>query len=250
MKKISIMNIKGGVAKTTSTANLGACLSQKGYKVLLIDLDPQSNLTKLFKTYSMEDLQISDVLLDKNLDIHKVIKKTDFENIDIIPANINLIFTERNILVDNTRSQQNRLSKALSKVNEKYDYCLIDCPPSLNIITVNALCASDEIFVPIKIDKFALDGLEYLLERIEEIKDEFNPNLNFKGCFITMDSATTVNKLIKQELKNLLGDKLFNTTIKQNVKVIESTFEECPVVFSNKKARASINYKELCKEVF
>ncbi|MCR1950453.1 ParA family protein [Clostridium sp. DSM 100503] len=250
MKKISIMNIKGGVAKTTSTANLGACLSQKGYKVLLIDLDPQSNLTKLFKTYSMEDLQISNVLLDKSLDIHKVIKKTDFENIDIIPANINLIFTERNILVDNTRSQQNRLSKALSKVNEKYDYCLIDCPPSLNIITVNALCASDEIFVPIKIDKFALDGLEYLLERIEEIKDEFNPNLNFKGCFITMDSATTVNKLIKQELKNLLGDKLFNTTIKQNVKVIESTFEECPVVFSNKKARASINYKELCKEVF
>ena len=142
MKKISIMNIKGGVAKTTSTANLGACLSQKGYKVLLIDLDPQSNLTKLFKTYSMEDLQISNVLLDKSLDIHKVIKKTDFENIDIIPANINLIFTERNILVDNTRSQQNRLSKALSKVNEKYDYCLIDCPPSLNIITVNALCAS------------------------------------------------------------------------------------------------------------
>ena len=170
--------------------------------------------------------------------------------IDIIPAYINLIFTERNILVDNTRSQQNRLSKALSKVNEKYDYCLIDCPPSLNIITVNALCASDEVFVPIKIDKFALDGLEYLLESIEEMKDEFNPNLNFKGCFITMDSATTVNKLIKQELKNLLGDKLFNTTIKQNVKVIESTFEECPVVFSNKKARASINYKELCKEVF
>lgn len=250
MKKISIMNIKGGVAKTTSTANLGACLSQQGYKVLLIDLDPQSNLTKLFKTYSMEDLQISDVLLDKNLDIHKVIKRTNFENMDIIPANINLIFTERNILVDNTRSQQNRLAKALSKLNDEYDYCLIDCPPSLNIITINALCASDEVFVPIKIDKFALDGLEYLLERIEEIKDEFNPNLNFKGCFITMDSATTVNRLIKQELKNLLGNKLFNTTIKQNVKVVESTFEECPVVFCNKKARASINYKELCKEVF
>lgn len=250
MKKVSIMNIKGGVAKTTSTANLGACLSQKGYKVLLVDIDPQSNLSKLFKTYSMEDLSVSDVLLDKNLDIHTVIKKTDFENIDILPSNINLTFTERNILVDNTRSQQNRLFKALSKVNEEYDYCLIDCPPSLNMITVNALCASDEVFVPIKIDKFALDGLEYLLESIEDIKDEFNPNLNFKGCFITMDSATTVNRLIKQELKNLLGDKLFNTTIKQNVKVIESTFEECPVVFSNKKARASINYKELCKEVF
>lgn len=250
MKKVSIFNIKGGVAKTTSTANLGACLSQQGKKVLLIDLDSQSNLTKLFKTYSIEDLSISDVLLDKNLDIHKAIKRTDFENLDIISANINLTFTERNILLDETRSQQDRLVIALSQIKDEYDYCLIDCPPSLNIITVNALCASDEVFVPIKIDKFALDGLEYLLDRISEIKENFNSNLNFKGCFITMDTATTVNKVIKQELKKLLGDKMFNTTIKQNVKVIESTFDECPVVFGNKKARASINYRDLCKEVF
>lgn len=250
MKKVSIFNIKGGVAKTTSTANLGACLSQEGKKVLLVDLDSQSNLTKLFKTYSIEDLSISDVLLDKNLDIHKAIKRTDFENLDIISANINLTFTERNILLDETRSQQDRLVIALSQINDEYDYCLIDCPPSLNIITVNALCASDEVFVPIKIDKFALDGLEYLLDRISEIKENFNSNLNFKGCFITMDTATTVNKVIKQELKKLLGDKMFDTTIKQNVKVIESTFDECPVVFSNKKARASINYRDLCKEVF
>lgn len=250
MKKVSIFNIKGGVAKTTSTANLGACLSQQGKKVLLVDLDSQSNLTKLFKTYSIEDLSISDVLLDKNLDIHKAIKRTDFENLDIISANINLTFTERNILLDETRSQQDRLVIALSQINDEYDYCLIDCPPILNIITVNALCASDEVFVPIKIDKFALDGLEYLLDRISEIKENFNSNLNFKGCFITMDTATTVNKVIKQELKKLLGDKMFDTTIKQNVKVIESTFDECPVVFSNKKARASINYRDLCKEVF
>lgn len=250
MKKVSIFNIKGGVAKTTSTANLGACLSKQNKKVLLVDLDPQSNLTKLFKAYSMDDLSVSDVLLDKDLDIHKVIKKTDFENIEIIPSNVALAFTEKKILLDVNRSQQNRLAKALAKINDKYDYCLIDCPPSLNMITVNSLCASDEVFVPVKIDKFALDGLEYLLESIQEIKEEFNPNLNFKGCFITMDTATTVNKVIKKELKNLLGDKMFNTTIKQNVKVIESTFDECPVVFGNKKARASINYRDLCKEVF
>ncbi|WP_154840330.1 ParA family protein, partial [Clostridium paraputrificum] len=146
-------------------------------------------------------------------------------------------------------SQQNRLAKALKNI-EGYDYCIIDCPPALNMITVNALCATDEVIVPIKIDKFALDGLEYLLDSIEEIKDEFNPNLNFKGCFITMDSATTVNKVIKQSLKELLGDKMFKSTIKQNVKVVESTFNESPVVFSFKKARASQNYRELCKEVF
>lgn len=249
MKKVAIFNIKGGVAKTTSTANLGACLSEKNKKVLLIDLDAQSNLTKLFKAYSMDDLTISDVLLNKDLDINTVIKKTDFENIDIIPSNLKLAFTEKKILLDVSRSQQNRLSKALEKLNE-YDYCLIDCPPSLNMITINALCASDEVFVPIKIDKFALDGLEYLLDSIEEIKDEFNPTLNFRGCFVTMDTATTVNKVIKKELKQLLADKMLNTTINQNVKVIESTFEECPVVFSNKKARASVDYKNLCKEVF
>ena len=128
MKKVSIFNIKGGVAKTTSTANLGACLSQEGKKVLLVDLDPQSNLTKLFKAYSMEGLTVSDVLLDKHLDIHKAIKKTDFENIDILPANIKLTFADRSILIDNTRSQQNRLSKALKNINNEYDYCLIDCP--------------------------------------------------------------------------------------------------------------------------
>lgn len=249
MKKVSIFNIKGGVAKTTSTANLGACLAQEGKRVLLIDLDPQSNLTKLFKSYNINDLSISDLLIDKNLDASTVIKVTDFKNIDIIPSNVALAFTEKKILLDVNRSQQNRLRKVLAKV-EGYDYCLLDCPPSLNMITVNALVSSDEVFVPIKIDKFALDGLEYLLESIDEIKEEFNPNLNFKGCFITMDNATTVNNVIKQTLKDLLGDKFFKTTIKQNVKVIESTFEECPVVFSSKKARASINYKELCKEVF
>jgi len=250
MKKISIMNNKGGVGKTTSTANLGACLSKQGYKVLLIDIDPQGNLSKLFKSYNNDDLSIVDVLLDKNLDIYNVIKRTDFENLDILPANINLTHAEKLILTDENRSQHDRLDEALSKVNKEYDFCLIDCPPSLNLITINALCTSNDVFVPIKIDKFALDGLEHLLGTIEDIKDKFNSKLSFKGCFITMDSATTVNKLIKQELKNLLGDKLFNTTIKQNVKVIESTFEECPVVFSHKKARASINYKDLCNEVF
>lgn len=250
MKIVSIFNIKGGVAKTTSTGNLGACLSQKGNKVLLIDTDPQSNLTKLFKAYSIDDLSISDVLLNEDLDIHNVIKKTDYENIDILPANIGLSFTEKDILTDEERSQQDRLSNALVSLKDEYDYCLIDCPPSLNMITINSLCASDEVFVPIKIDNFSLDGLEYLLDSIENIKENFNPKLNFKGCFITMDNATRVNRLIKENLKSVLGDKMFNTTIKQNVKVIESTFDECPVVFRSKKAIATMNYKELCKEAF
>ncbi|MBS6501004.1 MAG: AAA family ATPase, partial [Clostridium sp.] len=117
MKKIAIVNNKGGVGKTTSTANLGACLSQKGYRVLLIDIDPQGNLSKLFKSCNTDNLSVADVLLDENLDIHSVIRKTDFENLDILPANINLTSTEKLILIDENRSQQDRLDKVLLKVN-------------------------------------------------------------------------------------------------------------------------------------
>ena len=203
MKKLSILNIKGGVGKTTSTINLASTLAEEGKKVLIVDIDAQSNSTMLFKVYDIDALSVSDILLDKNINVIDVIKDTDFDNIDILPSNISLAFTEKKILLDVTRNQQNRLKKALEQVEDKYDYCLIDCPPSLNMITINALVASDEVIVPIKIDKFALDGLGYLLDSIDEVKDEFNPNLKFLGCFITMDNATTVNKEIKKALNTI-----------------------------------------------
>ena len=130
------------------------------------------------------------------------------------------------------------------------EHCLIDCPPSLNMITINALVASDEVIVPIKIDKFALDGLGYLLESINEIKDEFNENLKFLGCFITMDNSTTVNKEIKKALKDLLGEKMLDTHIRQNISVVESTFEQKPVIYYKSKSNASKDYIKLAKEVF
>lgn len=250
MKKISVLNIKGGVAKTTSAINLAAILSEKGNKVLVVDVDAQSNLTMSFKAYDIDALSVSDILLDKEINIDSVIKKTEYENIDILPSNISLAFTEKKILLDVTRNQQNRLKRVLDKIEDKYDYCIIDCPPSLNMITINALVASDEVIVPIKIDKFALDGLEYLLESIDEIKEEFNPNLQFKGCFVTMDTATTVNKEIKKALKSILKDKMFNTSIRQNVSVTEASFEQIPVVHYKKNSNASKDYKDLVAEVF
>ncbi|QEZ70867.1 ParA family protein (plasmid) [Paraclostridium bifermentans] len=250
MKKISVLNIKGGVAKTTSAINISAILAEQGNKVLVVDVDAQSNLTMAFKSYDIDDLSVSDILLSKSIRVEEVIKETEFKNIDIIPSNISLAFAEKKILLDVTRNQQNRLKKVLENVEDKYDYCIIDCPPSLNMITINALVASDEVIVPIKIDKFALDGLEYLLESIDEIKDEFNPNLKFKGCFVTMDTATTVNKEIKKALKNILKDKMFNTSIRQNVSVVEASFEQMPVVNYKRNSNASKDYKSLVKEVF
>lgn len=250
MKKLSVVNIKGGVAKTTSAINIAAILADKGNRVLVVDVDAQSNLTMAFKAYDIDNLSVSDVLLNKSINIFDVIKNTEYKNIDILPSNISLAFTEKKILLDVTRSQQNRLKRELELVSDKYDYCIIDCPPSLNMITINALVASDEVIVPIKIDKFALDGLEYLLESIDEIKDEFNPNLQFKGCFITMDTLTNVNKEIKKALKNILKDKMFDTSIRQNISVVEASFEQEPVVSYKKNSNASKDYKNLVEEIF
>lgn len=250
MKKISVLNIKGGVAKTTSAINVAAILAEEGNRVLVVDVDAQSNLTMAFKAYDIDGLSVSDILLSKSIEVNEVIKETEHENIDILPSNISLAFAEKKILLDVTRSQQNRLKRILDKIEDKYDYCIIDCPPSLNMITINALVASDEVIVPIKIDKFALDGLEYLLESIDEIKEEFNPTLQFKGCFVTMDTSTTVNKEIKKALKGILKEKMFDTSIRQNVTVTEASFEQIPVVNYKKNSNASKDYRALVKEVF
>lgn len=246
----SIFNIKGGVGKTTTTVNLAACLAKEGYKVLVVDTDPQGNASMTFDVYNTDDLYIGDALLDKSIDPYKLIKKTEYENIDVVPSNIKLAFVDSQILLDVTKSQQNRLSNFLSKISSDYDYCIIDCATSLNTININVLTASDEVIIPIKIDKYALDGLENLIDKILEIKEEFNHKLNLKGCLITMDSQTKVNKDIKAELKKLLEDKMFETTIRNTVKVIESTFDQNPVIKYSSKCNASKDYSALCKEVF
>ncbi len=248
MKILSIVNIKGGVGKTASSVNIATSLGEVGKRVLIVDADAQSNATQYLDCYSTEGTSTYDVLMDKDLDASTVVKNTNVKNVSIVPANIKLILCENEIINDTRRSRESRLKKALESLKE-YDYIIIDCPPSLGVITTNALVASDYVLVPIKIDKFALDGFGYLLETLDQIRDEFNPKLEFLGAFITMDKRTAINRNIKAKLKEALKEKLFNASIRENVKLIQSTFEQKPVVIYDKNAISSRDYRVLTQEV-
>lgn len=214
-----------------------------------MDLDPQSNATQYLGMYSPSGLSSYDILNDRDLNIKEVIKGTKIENLDIIPANIKLVLSESEIIADTRRNRENRLKRALDIVKDAYDYCIIDCPPSLGMLTTNALVAATYVLVPIKVDKFALDGFEYLLSTIDEIKDEFNPSLKLMGAFVTMDKRTRINKSIKEELKEALGNKMLDSSIRDNVKVPQSTFAELPVMIYDEKSIAAEDYREFTEEV-
>lgn len=249
MKVISIFNQKGGVAKTTTAVNLSTCLAQAGYNVLIVDIDGQSNATKNFDRYNPNMLSIYDLLVEKNIDTVDVIQDTEIDNLDILPSSINLIRAENIISNDTFRSRETRLKTALKSIQDEYDYVIIDCPPSLGILVSNALVSSDFVITPLKIDKYGLDGFASLTEAIESVQEDLNPNLEFLGILVTMDKSTNINKDIKELLEESMGDKLFKTTIKENVEVVKATFENKPVVIFNPKARASQDYIEFSKEV-
>ena len=171
MKVVSFINIKGGVAKTTSCVNVAAQLGREGKKILIIDMDPQSNATKYLDMYNPDLKGTYEILNGEDVPV----QISAYDNVWLIPANINLIMSESEILSDMKRARETRIKKWIeSKDSSTFDYVLIDCPPSLGMLSVNALVASDYVIVPLKIDKFALDGFEYLISSIQGIKEEFN----------------------------------------------------------------------------
>ncbi|HBE9293983.1 TPA: ParA family protein [Clostridioides difficile] len=249
MKTICVYNIKGGVGKTTTTINISAILAEKGYKVLMVDADPQANLSNTSENYNHKDYTIAELLTKKGMLTNEVIIKTEFDNIDLIPSDIRFSYSEREILLDMGRKQHDRLKKALEQVKDNYDYCIIDCPPAWNLITTNILYASDEVLIPIVIDRYTIDGVNDLMQKINEIKEEFNPNLNIMGCFVTRDESTTVNKQIKKVLEEVLGVLFLKVSVRKNVTVPESTFKCIPVVFYRKYSNASVDYYSLVREL-
>lgn len=247
MKTISVINLKGGVAKTISSINIAhALVAKHGKKVLIIDNDKQGNTSKFFGAHSYDAPSIADVLTERNFDVKSTITTTDFEGLDILPANMNLLRANKEILLDVSRPQQTRLRKALEQVKDDYDYCVIDNAPDINMSVINALVASDDVLVPVKIDRFTFDGLEQLVEQIDDVK-EFNEGLTFRGCFITMFQRNTVNKQGDEYLREHTSYPLFNTVIRRTVRVDQSTFEGLPLL-ATRKSTAGEDYESLVQE--
>ncbi|MEG0260648.1 MAG: ParA family protein [Lysinibacillus sp.] len=246
MKTISIINLKGGVAKTVSSINIAYTLvKEHGKRVLLIDNDKQGNTSKFFQLYNYEHDGIAELLTDKSLDVDNVIQKTAYEGLDIITANMNLLRANKEILLDVSRPQQTRLRKKLEKVQDQYDYCVIDNAPGIDMSVINALVASDDVLVPVKIDKFAFDGLEQLVEQVEDVSD-FNSDITFRGCFITMYQRNGVNTQGSEYLTSS-DYPVFRTHIRKTVKVDETTFAGKPLL-DYRKSTAGADYVDLVNE--
>jgi chromosome partitioning protein len=250
-RAIAIMNQKGGVGKTTTTLNLGAVLAQRGKRVLVIDLDPQANLTLgLGRRAADLSESVYELLTDPKADAMKYIVPTQWENLHLVPSHIDLSGAEIEMVT--MIGRETRLSKALASARDKYDYILIDCLPSLSLLTVNAMAAASEVLVPLQAHPFALEGLGKLFEVVGMIREAMNPELKVTGVLVTMfDGRTNVSKVTLEALRrdDRLREHIFTTTIKQNIKVAESQKDGIPVVAYDPSCHASKAYQALGAEV-
>ena len=248
LKIISIVNQKGGVGKTTTAINLGTALAAIDKKILLIDLDPQGNLsTGIGVTEKQRKTSVYD-LITKSASINKTIQETKIPNLKIIPSNINLSGIEFELAVDEDRT--NKLNNKINELKEGYDFVLIDCPPSLGILTVNSLVASDSVLVPLQCEFYALEGLAQLLRTIEKIKDNLNPDLFLEGVILTMfDSRNRLSDDVVADAREHLGKKVFETIIPRNVRLSEAPSHGLPAIIYDQKCIGSLAYIDLAKEL-
>ena len=253
---ITIANQKGGVGKTTTTINLAASLAKKGKKVLIIDADPQTNATtSLGFNRNDYEYNVHHVLIGIKK-ISEVILKTKIKNLDMVPANIGLVGVEKEFYNSRKKNRELLLKKALEPVNSKYDYILIDSPPALGPITINALGAADSVIIPIQCEFFALEGLAQLLNTINLLKKSINPKLTIKGFLPTMYSGqNNLSKQVLDDLSHHFKDKLFLDKkndfiiVPRNVKVAESPSFGKPVIEYAKKSKGAIAYTNLAKSI-
>lgn len=247
-KIIAIINQKGGVGKSTTAINLSAALGEMGKQVLLVDLDPQGNATS---GLGIEKGQLSvcvyDVLLN-DVPIQDAIIPDVCPGLDLVPATINLAGAEVELVSEMAR--ENRLKDAVGTMRGRYDYILIDCPPSLGLLTVNALVGADKLIIPIQTEFYALEGVTKLLESMKRVKSRLNPSLDIFGILLTMyDGRTTLSRQVAAEVRNYFTDQVFETIIPRTVKLSEAPSYGMPIIQYDPSGKGAAAYKELAKEV-
>ena len=247
-KIISFANQKGGVGKTTSCVNIASSLGVLGFKVLIIDLDPQGNTTSGVGISKKGLKATTKELLTGELPVGEIIIETPYKNLDVIPTNTALAGAEFDLF--DLDDSEFRIKKALEAVKDKYDYILIDCPPSLGMLTINAFAASDGVVVPMQCEFYALEGLSQLMITINRIKRMYNPDLAITGILITMyNSRLLLSMQVISELEKHYVDKIFRTKISRNVKLTEAPGFGKPAYYHDKSSKGSKEYLEVAKEL-
>ena len=253
-KAISLVNPKGGVGKTTSSINLSASLAVLGKKVLLIDLDPQGNTTTGVGINKGEiERSLYDVLIGE-CKITEAIIKTRYKNLYVIPATINLAGLEYELIEkgnnDNNFKKGEQLKNSLLDIKDSFDYIILDCPPSLSLITTNALAASNSVIIPVQCEFYALEGITQLLRTIMLVQKGLNPNLNIEGVLLTMlDSRTNLGFEVVEEIRKFFKEKVYNTIIPRLVRLTEAPSHGEPIIVYDPKSRGAEAYINLAKEV-
>ncbi len=247
-KTIAVTNQKGGVGKTTTAVNVAAGIAKLGYKVLLIDTDPQGNATsgvgvdKRSVKYSAYSIIVDDIKAE-DATLH-----TEFENLDVIPSSIELAAAELELA--DMEHREAKLKNALAVVKSGYDYIFIDCPPSLGLITTNALCAADTILVPIQPEYYALEGLSQLIATVRLIKRKYNPYLEIEGVLLTMyDGRLNLTQQVVQEVKKFFPKKVFSSVIPRGVRLSEAPSFGMPIMYFDKSCKGSLAYMDLSREI-
>ena len=247
-KVIAITNQKGGVGKSTTAINLSACLAEKGKRVLAIDIDPQGNMTSgLGVDKNSAEATVYELLLGE-VDVKDCIIKDVFDNLDLIPSNMNLSGLE--IELFDVEGKEFLLKNVTDKIKRKYDYIIMDCPPSLNMLTINAMCAANSLIVPIQCEYYALEGLSLLIQTVDLVKERLNDKLKIEGILFTMYDVR--NKLSTQVVENVrenLNQKIYNTIIPRNVRLAEAPSYGLPIIHYDSRSSGAESYRNLAEEL-